>query len=215
MDTLQTLGQRQQSLLEALLYSNQGLTVDEIASSLGITRNAVTQHLTNLEGYGFVLGQIQASTGGRPSKRFCLSDAGRELFPRNYALFANLLVRLIQKKSGDHTLRQYMVELGQSLALEYQGQINKQPLFNDRVKTLAKLMQSLGYAARMEINAQGLPEIIANNCVFHQLAKDCDTVCELDIALIATSLGNAQVNHHECIVRGGHSCRFAITENKQ
>jgi predicted ArsR family transcriptional regulator len=42
-------GQRQRELLEKLLHRKSGLTIDELAKELGITRNAVQQHALSLE----------------------------------------------------------------------------------------------------------------------------------------------------------------------
>ena len=56
----------------------------------------------------------------------------------------------------------------------------------------------------------GASEIIANNCVYHELAAECRQVCELDLSLMETLL-EARVEHRECMVRGGHCCRFEIT----
>lgn len=214
MITLQNIGQRQKKLLELLLLSQAGMTVDELASDLNISRNAVTQHLSSMEGYGLVHGTVQSSTGGRPSKRYTLTFAGKEIFPKHYPLFANLLIRLLSNKVGPEILSQYMVELGQSMAEQYQGRINQSESLQNRIRMLAEIMQELGYEARMETNDEGLPEIVASNCVFHKLAAECGAVCDLDTALITSALEGVSVDHRECMVRGGSCCRFSITSKQ-
>ncbi|HWO38699.1 MAG TPA: HTH domain-containing protein, partial [Candidatus Acidoferrum sp.] len=47
-------GDTQQRLLSQLLNCKSGLTIDEIAVRLEISRSAVKQHLTGLERNGFV-----------------------------------------------------------------------------------------------------------------------------------------------------------------
>jgi len=88
---LNAIGERQQSLLKLLLVNQAGMTVDKLSQALDISRNAVTQHLANLEGLGFVQNTIQASTGGRPSKRYTLTSSGKEIFPD---IMVCLLIRL-------------------------------------------------------------------------------------------------------------------------
>lgn len=205
------IGKRQQSLLKLLLVNQTGMTVDELSQALDISRNAVTQHLAILEGSGFVQNAIQASTGGRPSKRYTLTSTGKEVFPRHYDLFANTLIHLLRNKLGEHELSLYMVELGEIIARQYQGKLKESDTLKEKLAALVQIMTDLGYVARVGINAEGVPEIIADNCVFHQLAEECKTVCELDIAFITSALNGASVDHRECMVRGGSCCRFTIT----
>lgn len=209
---LKTLSERQQSLLNLLLLNRAGMTVDELAQAIDISRNAVNQHLANLEALGFIQNKVQPSTGGRPSKAYTLTSAGAELFPRHYDLFANMLIRLLHNKLGEQELSRYMVELGEMIASQYQGQFNGNEMLEEKITKLVQIMVELGYEAHSNIKADGLTEIIADNCVFHQLAAECETVCELDIALISSALNDVSVDHQECIVRGGSCCRFAITQ---
>jgi len=208
---LNTIGERQQSLLKLLLVNQTGMTVDKLSQALDISRNAVTQHLAALEGLGFVQNTIQASTGGRPSKRYTLTSTGKELFPRHYDLFANTLIHLLRKRLGEQELSLYMVELGEVIAKQYQGQLKESEPLKEKLTTLVQIMTDLGYEARVSNNAENIPEIIADNCVFHQLAEGCKTVCELDIAFITSVLNGVSVDHRECMVRGGNCCRFTIT----
>ena len=82
MSSLSTLGQRQQALLQLLLQNKQGLSVDDIASQLGISRNAVNQHLSSLESNSFIENISMANTGGRPSKLYSLSAQGAGTIPQ-------------------------------------------------------------------------------------------------------------------------------------
>ncbi len=211
---LLTIGDRQHALLKLLLLNQTGMTVDELSQVLDISRNAVTQHLANLEGMGFVQSAVQSSTGGRPSKLHTLTTKGKELFPRHYDLFANMLIQLISKKVGEEGLSQYMLELGGTIARQYQGRLSENKNWEGRLTELVEIMAELGYEARIGTSAEGLPEIIANNCVFHQLAAECEAVCDLDTALISSALNGASVDHQECMVRGGSCCRFSITQKQ-
>src|ERR1700756_3817887 len=57
------LGIRQQQLLTLLLENKEGLTVEDLSKGLGITDNAVRQHLTALERDGIVVKGETQSTG--------------------------------------------------------------------------------------------------------------------------------------------------------
>jgi predicted ArsR family transcriptional regulator len=75
-------------------------------------------------------------------------------------------------------------------------------------------MRELGYHARAvaEPGAE-LPLIDARNCVYHHLAAEHREVCELDLALLSSLLGG-KIEHVECMVRGGASCRFRLLEKR-
>ena len=211
MSALSTIGQRQQSLLKALLRSAAGLTVDELSKELAISRNAVNQHLASLEGNGFIKNMLMSSTGGRPSKIYTLTGSGQELFPRHYALFSNLLIGLLKEKIGQSELKDYMADLGRQLALEFQDRVANKVDLEDKVKELATIMYELGYEAKAGQFENGSPEIIASNCVFHKLAEDCNEVCELDLSLMSALLGKSAIDHKECMVKGDSCCRFVIS----
>ena len=57
-----------------LLRRKGHCSAETIASDLGVTPNAVRQHLTNLEREGFVVSHPERSGRGRPSLLFSLTE---------------------------------------------------------------------------------------------------------------------------------------------
>src|SRR5260370_30514487 len=57
---------------------------DTIAGDLGVTPNAVRQHLTNLERHGFVVSHPVRSGLERPSLLFSLTDRADSVYPKRY-----------------------------------------------------------------------------------------------------------------------------------
>jgi len=211
MPALSALGQRQQFLLKALLHRRRGLTVDELSQELAISRNAVNQHLTSLEANGFIENSSLSSTGGRPSRVYTLTENGLELFPKHYALFSNLLIHWIRQKLGSKELKACLSDLGKQVAQEFVGRVQKNTAPAKKISEVATILHELGYEAQVELNPENSPEIIANNCVFHQLANECNEVCELDLTLLSELL-NANIDHKECMAKGGQCCRFGISK---
>src|SRR5215470_5033997 len=101
--TIDAFGEGQRRLLTHLLETKNGLTADDLAERLGVSRSAVHQHLTALERDSFVAKQTLAPNGGRPGYGWTLTDAGVHLFPKQYALLASLLVDALRQtlSSGD------------------------------------------------------------------------------------------------------------------
>lgn len=211
MSALSNIGHRQQQLLRTLLHSPRGLTMDQLAQELSISRNAVNQHLNNLEKLKYVQSVIQPSSGGRPGRSYLLTADGQELFPRHYSLFSRLLLRLVQQKIGEETLKACLSELGEQLSQEYRTRVQRMESWESQLEEVKKIMAELGYETELDQQQARRNEIIASNCVFHELAQECKEVCDLDISLISHLL-DAKVEHKECMVRGGQCCRFEVIQ---
>jgi predicted ArsR family transcriptional regulator len=78
-------------------------------------------------------------------------------------------------------------------------------------RELAQRLDALGYEAVPARHGDDW-QVEAFNCVFHGLAKAHPQVCKFDLAYMEAATGK-RVHHMECIVRGGHVCRFKLTDN--
>src|ERR1044072_4686981 len=85
-------GSTRERILTLLLHAPGPISIPALAAQLGISRNAMHQHMSGLERDGLVERAEQISTRGRPSQGFRLSAAGGAFFPRQYALLARNLV---------------------------------------------------------------------------------------------------------------------------
>ena len=213
------LGDRQREILHALLQDRAGLTIDRLVSDLGITRTAVRQHLASLERDGLVARGGSQPSGGRPEHLYVLTEKGAEHFARRYSWFADLLVDLLKTELGGDGVRQRLSELGKKTAQSMRQNERRPAESEDRITRLAKVMGELGYeASRAAANVPAVPaasggEIVARNCVFHQLARSHPEVCAFDLGFMSEFVG-APIEHTECMVRGGHCCRFRFGPKK-
>ncbi len=209
---LSLLGERQQSLLTTLLHHRKGLTVEELSSLLAISRNAVNQHLSSLGSSGFIRGALLESTGGRPGRVYTLTPSGLELFQRRYSFLAKLLLSWIDKNIGEHELKSCLVELGKQMASGFETRITQHSSRADRLREAINIMCELGYDAHVHQISEHQTEIIANNCIFHELAQQDQGFCKLDISFL-THLLKADIEHRECIVKNGNHCCFRIRDS--
>ena len=199
---LDFFGATQKRLLHLLMNSAEGMTLEQIASDLEISRNAVDQHITSLEKNKYVQVAGINETGGRPSRRYSLSDEGKNLFPKQYSWFSGILLTALKGEQGSSGLSNFLKTAAKSIA----GQISlKGNSLKERIPEVVEVMQSLSYEAKSpETNV-----IEARNCVYHHLAKEHPEVCDFDRELLE-SLLNAHVTHEECMIKGGGKCRFSF-----
>jgi len=210
---IESMGSRQQDLLKSLLEYKAGLTVEELARRLGITRTAVRQHLTGLERDRLVEQVGTRPSGGRPEQVYALGEKGRELFPRHYDWFAQLLIESICEETGPERLGDRLERLGRQVAQQLYGHATAQASIDDQTRRLVDHMATLGYGAQVANAEDQTPAIEANNCIFHQLASRYPQVCRFDLGLMS-AFTNATVEHQECMVRGGAVCRFGFRRPK-
>jgi predicted ArsR family transcriptional regulator len=206
------IGLRQQQLLTMLLRDKAGLTVEDLSQGLGITANAVRQHLTALERDGLVAKGETQSSGGRPEQLYELTPTGNELFPRHYSWFAELLLDSLCTEKDSDALRERLENMGRAVARQVEGKLAGLEDRSERIRVLADIMHELGYeSGPVDSPKEKFPTIEATNCVFHSLAQRFPEVCHFDLAMMSKVVGR-DVIHDECMVRGGHVCRFKFKQ---
>ena len=205
---LRQLGGTQRKLLRRLLLAPQGATVEELCSALGVTHNAVRQHLTALMSQGFVARGESLPSGGRPRACFVLLPAGRELFPRNYALMADGMIRHLYAHAGVQAVQAMLTDMGATLGAAAATRIGVANDPDEAAHLLAEQLDALGYEADV-IQVGDHVEVEAWNCVFHSLARAHPDVCKFDLAFMGAATGRG-VQRTTCMLHGAPACRFRL-----
>jgi predicted ArsR family transcriptional regulator len=87
-----------------LLRRKGDASAETISSDLGVTPNAVRQHLTNLEREGFVVSHPERRRRGRPSLLFSLTERADSVFPKRYGQLASMVLQEVQDMGGPEAL---------------------------------------------------------------------------------------------------------------
>ncbi len=212
-DHLAGFGQTQSALLRLLLRNKNGLTVDQIAGDLGVTRTAVNQHLTSLERDGHILRKEVVATGGRPSRIYALSERGVHLFPKNYDMFSMKTLEALISAVGVGQTGKVLEQLGRDLGKDLGAQLSTKKL-GERIQPIADVLQDFGFDAHVEEDApKNAPAIKAYNCIYHTLARTNPDVCKLDLAFLTEASGTT-VDHAACMAKGDNECRFQFDKKR-
>lgn len=180
-----------------------GMTADELADSLGVSRNAVQQQLTALERDDLVEVLELRSTGGRPSRAFTITETAMELFPRHYSKIAGALLRHTRDLFGEEGLERLLAEMADEATAELMPRLEGLSA-EERVKEVVKILDELGYGAYLDEDGN----VAAVNCVYHRLAQTTNAVCQYDTYVLQRLLGTG-FNHTSCIRDGEPVCVFA------
>ncbi len=200
---------RQQQILNLLLENKAGLSIDEIATALNISRNAVQQHFTVLERDGYIQMGVLNKTAGRPVRSYVLTQAGINSFPKQYAWFSELMLSDLKNEMGSEAFQRYMHRLGkhlsESLLSRFKGKNT-----DERIEELLNIMDELGFKTCKVTDSHSHDRSIeASNCIYHDLAQQHEEICEFDRTLLS-SLLDRTIEHTECMAKGGAVCRFKI-----
>jgi DeoR family transcriptional regulator, suf operon transcriptional repressor len=198
----------QQEILNQLLEHRSGATLEELTKAVGLSRTAVNQQLFSLEKDGFVCKSTPRKTAGRPRHVYVLTDAGANLFPKQYSWFSRMLVETLRQQVGAGQVSQYMYDLGVKLSAALIPRLVGKNR-TERINEIVKIMNETGFVARTFAAASGdkLPRVECRNCVYHDLSKDYPEVCRFDIGFLSGLMG-AEVEHQACMQRGGDVCQF-------
>jgi len=203
---------RQRQILDLFLKNRAGLSIDEIASTFSISRNAVQQHLSSLEKEGYItMGELK-KTAGRPVRTFILTEIGLNFFPKQYAWFSELILSDLKNEQGGEAFKAYLQKLGNTLAQSLLPRFEGKQT-DARIDELILIMEELGYQASATKDSTTDNQYIeACNCIYHDLAQKHQEICELDKTFISTVL-NKNIEAVECMAKGEHICRFKIKNN--
>jgi predicted ArsR family transcriptional regulator len=205
----QKISSRQHQILELLLENRTGLSVDELAKMLDISRTGVQQHFVVLERDGYIKKSTLNKTAGRPVTIYVLTDKGSNYFPKQYAWFSELILSDLQQELGSERFKVFMQKLGIKLADTLRGKFAGKNL-TERVDELGIIMTELGFQVKlgMEPETENI-NIEARNCIYHDLAQKHVEICEFDLALMS-SLLDKEVEQLSCMAKGDCSCSFRI-----
>jgi len=207
---LNRLGITQRRLLRHLLSHQQGATVEELCDALGISHNAVRQHLTALTAHGFVARGEALPSGGRPRAVYVLDSAGRALFPRNYGLIAHGMLEHLYEQGGVEAVQAMLNGIGAKLGAAAAARVATAHDREEATRLLAEQLDALGYEAEV-VEVGGQTEVQAWNCVFHSLAHQHPDVCHFDLAFMRAATGRP-VRRTTCMLHGEPACRFRLGE---
>lgn len=154
-------------------------TVDELASALDLTDNAVRAHLAALERDGVVRQGEPRRTGGKPSFTYELTPEAERLFPKAYGVLLSQLLGVLSERLPEGTLNDALQEVGRRIAT---GQTAPPGDLRERVAYAQTLLGNLG----------GLADVAESNGGFVIQGHSCPISAAVDgsanACLIAESL---------------------------
>src|SRR5260370_3140226 len=126
-------------------------SAETIASDLGVTANAIRQHLTNLERDGFVVSHPERSARGRPSLLFSLTERADSVFPKRYGQLATMVLQEVQEMGGPEALD----EIFARVAARHAEAIGREIAGLDFDEKLRRVVAWIGRAGTLAEQSEG------------------------------------------------------------
>lgn len=215
-DDLSRQGETKEKILGYLLEGPK--SAGEVAAKLQIQKSAARVHLESLQSLHAVKSKFKIEKMGRPKKVYELTEKGRELFPRQYDLFLNLVLNKIAGKKGEAEAREILDSIAEDIASGIRAKIAKSNRTNDLEQSLRIVNEAsneMGFASSLSKESDGSFCIQSKNCILHKVASNNqDMVCHgLHDKVISKSLdgkSGVKVELKECMALGNEYCRHVI-----
>ena len=182
-------------------------TIDELATALGISDNAVRAHVAALEASGVVRQRGVRPTGpagGKPAYAYEVAAEAERLFTRAYIPVLTQLVAVLEERMSPEELKVLLRDVGRRLAA------SRAPVagsVRERAEVAATVLTELGGIVDVE-EANGTLTLRGFSCPLADAVRAHPSTCHATEALVAELVG-APVR--ECCEKGSQPrCRFEI-----
>ena len=182
-------------------------SAETIAGDLGVTPNAVRQHLTNLERDGLVVSQPERAGRGRPSLLFALTERADAVFPKRYGQLATMVLQEVQEMGGPEALDEVFARVAARHADALQRDLDGL----DFDEKMTRVVAWIGRAGTLVEQTEG-PEgvnVTIHNCPFRNTALKFPQVCSITPQLISRLTG-AAISQSDSIHRRDPYCAFVV-----
>lgn len=212
--TLKQLPDSRRAIVTALKESGAA-TIAQLAPRLGLTREAVRQHLVQLQHEGWIEAMVERDAvrrrTGRPSTLYRLTEAGEHLFPKHYDALAVAVIDAVAE------------ELGMAAAVRVLERVSK-----DRVNMIAPLVDGRSIAERLQVLRSWYVDddpymeserdgddyrLIERNCPFYNTAMRRPALCSVSVNALTRLLG-VRVAREEKFQNGDGRCVFRAYGNE-
>lgn len=202
------LGATRRTIVDVL--KRRARTAPELAEDVGITREAVRQHLRALEGMGLAENRSRRTTGGRgrPPTEWALTTVADELFPDRHGDLTVDLIESIRNTLGEAGMDRIIDERNRRLRETY---VTITTASADPVQALADRRTAEGYLAEVRDDADGSRLLIEHHCPICDAASACQGLCRGELELFRSVLGDAvEVTREQHLLSGDERCTYRI-----
>lgn len=206
---LETMSEPRRAILRAIKHSGP-LPIVELADRVGVTYEAVRQHLAQLELEGWLDRCVErrASGRGRPRSRWRLTSAGEHLFPKDYEELAVTLLDVAAETLGPESVRTLLAAVAEKKVASWLPAVEGKPI-EARLTALQGIYKRDDPFCRVDFGAEGEARLVEMNCPFYDVAQRRPQLCSVTVSVLRRLLGR-EVVRVERFQEGHGRCVFKV-----
>lgn len=180
-------------------------TVDELATKLELTDNAVRAHLSTLERDGLVRQSGIRRGARKPHFTYALTEEADRLFPKAYDALLNQLIAVLKTRLNPGEIEDVLREVGRAIASETPS--GPDATLRSRVQRALTVLEAIGGSAEIEEDDDKIV-IRGNGCPLAAAVNVHPEVCRLAETLVGEIVKAPVVE--KCDRESRPQCRFEI-----
>ena len=180
-------------------------TVEELATKLELTDNAVRAHLATLERDGIVRQSGIRRGARKPHFTYTLTDEADRLFPKAYDALLNQLIAVLKTRLSPAELEDVLRTVGRAVAAD--TPVGQDASLRSRVKRALTVLEAIGGSAEIEEDEDKFV-IRGNGCPLAAAVSVHPEVCRLAETLVGEIVKAPVVE--KCDRESRPQCRFEI-----
>jgi predicted ArsR family transcriptional regulator len=197
-----------------LSLKNKGrMSVEGLASSLGVSKVSVRRHLDLLRRDGLVAYEVQRQDRGRPGHIYFLTQKAETLFPTGYSSFALKVLNQVRANFGESGVAKVLSGQADELINHIKPELEGLDL-GKRIEKLVSLINDRGYDITVHNLKDGSYLIKQRNCPILKIASEYNQCCSEELRVYQTVL-EAQVFRECRIAAGARSCDYVIMPSRE
>jgi predicted ArsR family transcriptional regulator len=183
----------------------------DVASRLGVSRQAARQHLEKLAADGLVEHATERAGVGRPRRLWSLSPNGHARFPDTHAQMTVELIAAAREEFGEEGLDRLVARRERAMAAAYDRALAGALALEERLDRLVAIRSGEGYMAEWRRLDDGAYLLVENHCPICAAATVCQGFCRSEMALFEALLAPTRIERREHILAGARRCAYRIT----
>ncbi|MBC7791756.1 MAG: ArsR family transcriptional regulator, partial [Anaerolineae bacterium] len=191
------------------LLRRSSMTVSELATELGLTKNAVRPHLTSLERDGLVELHAVRRGVGKPAQSYRITPGADALLPKAYAQVLGLMLSVLSERMPHADVEELLREVGLRVAA---GLRVSDGDLRSRLQTAVEVLEALGGDAQLEEDQNAIV-IRGYSCPLAAIIPQHPETCQFAVALLSEVVG---IPMRELCDKGSRPrCCFEVVINSE
>jgi predicted ArsR family transcriptional regulator len=194
-------------------------SVKDLEAGMGVTTTAVREQVAHLLREGFLQATRVRGDIGRPYYVYSLTAKAQELFPKDYATLAQLLLEETLAMHGREGLRGLLNRVSRRIGekLTDVSHPTETTKLSQKLLGLVAALGETGMEVSMVPAAEGSGDsqgyvLKAHTCPYFEVAKGHREICEMEQEMLADLLGpGVTVDLSSRIVEGACACEFVVS----